>query len=472
MELKEDKKGNLESDNSLNSNKNNKKKAISGFFLIIAIVYIIQVVNIFQLPSNINLIKGDKKNIDILFPFTLDVLQSKDKILNIENNENELNLMTRNSYKLNSEKEGKANINIKFLGLLPVKTMEVNIVNRIKLYPGGHSIGVKLNTNGVLIVAISDIEAKDGKTYTPSKEAGIKIGDSIIEINNIKVKDSYHVIEILNNIGNNEVKLKIMRDNKEFTTTITPVQAKEDSSYRIGLWVRDKTAGIGTLTFYHPDTKKFAALGHGISDIDTGKLMNIRDGEILEATISSIEQGKKGHPGELRGMFFESQNLLGSIEKNTTFGIYGNMTAKFKNPFFNKPIPIALQHEIKEGKAYILSTIGGKEIKKFEVEIIKLESQLNIASKSMVIKVTDEELLSKTGGIVQGMSGSPIIQDNKIVGAITHVFVNDPTKGYGLYIEWMLEQADLIGKENGKGKSLSFSFLIKPTNLKQFLNYI
>ncbi|MBS4539976.1 SpoIVB peptidase [Clostridium sp. D2Q-11] len=425
---------------------------MSYVFLVVVFVYIIQIVNIFQLPSNINLFKGDKKNIDILFPFTLDVLQTKDKILQIENNNDQLNLMARNSYKLNTEKEGKTNIKIKLLGLVPVKTMEVNIVNRIKLYPGGHSIGVKINTDGVLIVAISKIEGKDGKTYIPSKEAGIEVGDSILEINDIKIKDSYHVIELLNNIGNNEVKLKIRRDGKEFTTNIKPIKSKEDDSYRIGLWVRDKTAGIGTLTFYHPETKKFAALGHGISDIDTGKLMSISDGEILEATISSIEQGKKGHPGELRGMFFESQNLLGKIDKNTTFGIYGKMTKEFKNPFFEEPIPIALQHEIKEGKAYILSTIDGKEIKKFDVEIVKLESQLNIESKSMVIKVTDKELLSKTGGIVQGMSGSPIIQDGKIVGAITHVFVNEPTKGYGLYIEWMLEQAELINNEIGKEK--------------------
>lgn len=447
----------MESDNSLNSNKNRRKKIISYSFILIAFVYMIQIANILNLPSNINIYKGDKKNINILFPFTLNILDSNDKVVEIENNESNLNLLTRGLYELNTKNEGKANLNIKLLGLLPVKTMEVNIVNKMKLYPGGQSIGVKLNTDGVLIVAISEIDSKNGKKIIPSKEAGIKIGDSILEINDIKINDSYHVMEILNNIGNEEVKLKIRRDGKKFTTNITPVKSKEDDSFKIGLWVRDKTAGIGTLTFYHPSSKKFAALGHGISDIDTGKLMVIRDGEILEASISSIEQGEKGHPGELKGMFFESQNLLGKIEKNTAFGIYGRLIKNLDKPYFDQPVPIALQHEVKEGKAHILSTIDGNRIKEFEVEVVKLVSQSKVSSKSMVIKVTDKELLSKTGGIVQGMSGSPILQNGKIIGAITHVFVNDPTKGYGIYIEWMLEQSELINNEIGKGKIRGFS---------------
>ncbi|MBS4536219.1 SpoIVB peptidase [Clostridium sp. D2Q-14] len=430
---------------------------ISYILILIVFVFIVQISNVFNLPSNINLYKGDKKNIDILFPFTLNILEPKDKVVQLNNSKNKLNLLSRNSYELNTKKEGKVNLNIKLLGLLPVKTMEVNVVDTVKLYPGGQSIGVKLNTDGVLIVAISEIKSKNGKTYVPSKEAGIKIGDSILEINNTKIKDSYHVMDMLNNVGEKEVKLKIRRDGKIFTTHITPVQCKEDDSYKIGLWVRDKTAGIGTLTFYHPSTKKFAALGHGISDIDTGKLMTIKDGEILEASISSIEQGEKGHPGELKGMFFESQNKLGKIQQNTDLGIYGKMTEDFNNPYFDKPIPIALQHEIKEGKAYILSTIDGNEMKKFEVEIVKLESQLKVSSKSMVVKVTDKELLAKTGGIVQGMSGSPIVQNGKIIGAITHVFVNDPTKGYGIYIEWMLEEAELGENEIGKEKIRNIS---------------
>lgn len=436
----------------MNSNKINKKKSIFYIIITLSFIYFLQLINIYTLPSQINIFEGGKKNINLLLPFTINNTESKNEIVKIENEKKNLGFKARNKYSLQSTKKGKANIDIELLGLFSVKTMEVNIVNRVKLIPGGQSIGVKLKTEGVLIVALSEIKGKDNKVYIPGKEAGLKIGDSILQINDTKIKDSYHVIELLNNIENHEVKLKIKRDNEEIIKSIMPVESKEDGTYRIGLWVRDKTAGIGTLTFYHQKTKKFAALGHGISDIDTGKLMNISGGEILEASISSIEQGTKGHPGELKGMFFESQNLLGNIQKNTALGIYGKMNSNISNPFYKEALPIALQHEIKEGKAYILSTIGEKKVNKYEVEIVKKETQAKIGSKSMTIKITDKELLSKTGGIVQGMSGSPIIQDGKIIGAITHVFVNDPTKGYGLYIEWMLEEADILKNDIGKQK--------------------
>lgn len=424
------------------------KKSFLYITILVILIYTIQVASIFQLPSQLSIFKGDIEDIDILFPFTLEVLENKNNILNL-NSDNNLDLLVKNSYKIKSNEKGKANLNIKILGLLPVKSLEVNVVDRIKLVPGGHSIGVKLSTDGVLVVAISEIEGIDNKIYTPAKDANIKVGDSILEINNIVVKDSFHVIDILDKVGHDKIKVKVRRDNKEFITYITPIKSKEDNSYRMGLWVRDKTAGIGTLTFYDPITKKFAALGHGISDIDTGKILAIRKGQILEASISSIEQGKKGSPGELRGMFFETQNILGDISKNTNYGIYGIMAKKIKNPIYNKAIPIGLQHEIKKGKAYILSTINGQEIQKYEVEIVKLQRQIESSPKGMIVKVVDKKLLTKTGGIVQGMSGSPIIQEGKIIGAVTHVFVNDPTKGYGLYIEWMLENADIINNNIG-----------------------
>ncbi|MGO1368799.1 MAG: SpoIVB peptidase [Senegalia sp. (in: firmicutes)] len=436
----------------MNSNKRNKNKSILYIIITLSFIYFLQLINLYSLPSQINIFEGGKKHINLLLPFTITDLESKNKIVKIQNEERELGFKTKNKYSLQSTKRGKTSIDIKLLGLFPVKTMEVNIVNRVKLMPGGQSIGVKLKTEGVLIVALSEIKGKDNKVYIPGKESGLKIGDSILEINDTKIKDSYHVIDLLNNIENHEVKLKVKRDNEKIIKKIMPVESKEDGTFRIGLWVRDKTAGIGTLTFYHEKTKKFAALGYGISDMDTGKLMNISGGEILEASISSIEQGTKGHPGELKGMFFESQNLLGNIEKNTELGIYGKMNNNISNTFLKESLPIALQHEVKEGKAYILSTIGEKKVNKYEVEIIKKETQANIAPKSMTIKITDKDLLSKTGGIVQGMSGSPIIQDGKIIGAVTHVFVNDPTKGYGLYIEWMLEESNILKNDIGKQK--------------------
>ncbi|WP_130807129.1 SpoIVB peptidase [Senegalia massiliensis] len=443
----------------MDSNKLNKRKLLFYIILLTCSIYLLQIVNLYKIPSEVNIFEGGKKDINLLLPFTINnKLNSKNNILRIENNKNNSKFNTSNRYSLKSKKIGSTNLNIELLGLFPVKTVQVNIMDRIKLQPGGQSIGVKLKTEGVLIVALSDIKGKDGENHTPGIESGLKIGDSILEINDIKVKDSYHVIDLLNDIQDSKIKLKIKRNEEELIKHIVPIKSKEDGIYRIGLWVRDKTAGIGTLTFYDKKTKKFAALGHGISDIDTGKLMNISGGEILEASISSIEQGTKGHPGELKGMFFESQNLLGNIEKNTSLGIYGTINKEMNNSYYKDSIPIALQHEVKKGKAYILSTIGNKDVNKYEVEIVKKETQANIAPKSMTIKITDKKLLSKTGGIVQGMSGSPIIQDGKIIGAITHVFVNDPTKGYGLYIEWMLEESGILKNDIGMQKIRDFPY--------------
>ena len=206
--------------------------------------------------------------------------------------------------------------------------------------------------------------------------------------------------------------------------------------------MRDKTAGIGTLTFYDENTGIFGALGHGITDIDTGELLKIENGKIMSARISEIEQGSKGSPGEIKGAFYETQDALGDITSNTEFGIYGKLYKKNLDNNKSKPLPVGFQEEVKEGKAYILTTINDNKVQKYEIEIVKAQNQPFPEQKSMIIRITDKKLLQKTGGIVQGMSGSPIIQDGKLIGAVTHVFVNDPTKGYGIYIDWMLEQAD------------------------------
>lgn len=266
-------------------------------------------------------------------------------------------------------------------------------------------------------------------------------------IDGIKVENADHVIHILNSIKDKKISIQIERNNIVYHTEVIPVKSKQDNSYRLGIWVRDKTAGIGTLTFLEPNSMKFGALGHAITDIDTGTLMKVENGEIMRAKVSSIEHGKKGSPGELRGIFFETKDVLGKIENNTNFGIYG--TIHDENLTNQKtPLPIGTQSEVRIGKAHILANVEGDRVEKYEVEIIKLERQNVPQSKSMIIKITDDRLIEKTGGIVQGMSGSPILQNGKIVGAVTHVFVNDPTKGYGIYIEWMLKEAGIITNNN------------------------
>ena len=425
------------------------------FFTIIAVIsiaYTTQVAEIIRYPEEISMTKGSNKELDIVFPFSVKVLEDKEKIIESSRSyKDNMRLNVRNNYNFKSVNNGMAKLGINLFGLVSVKKVDLNVVEDRHLVPGGEALGVKLNMKGVLVVGTSEIEGEDGKKYNPALDSGIKVGDSITHIDSVKVKDAQNVIDILNSIKDKSVDIVLERNNKEIKTQLKPIKSKQDNSYRLGIWVRDKTAGIGTLTFHDEETNKFGALGHSITDTDTGKLMNSENGEIMKAKISSIEQGEKGNPGEIRGMFFESKDVLGDIKSNTNFGVYGDINIK-ETKGKRKAFPVALQNEVKIGKAYILSTIEDDKVEEFEVEVVKVEKQHSAETKSMVIEVTDENLLNKTGGIVRGMSGSPIIQNGKIIGAITHVFVNDPTKGYGIFIEWMLKESDSLyeSKEIGQ----------------------
>jgi len=317
------------------------------------------------------------------------------------------------------------------------------VVNKIEVIPGGESVGVKLNTDGVLVVGISEITDAYGKNYNVASSSGIKIGDTLLEINDIKINNASHVIEIVKNSQGEMLQLTMKREEREFLTNVSPIKSDQDGQYRLGLWVRDKTAGVGTLSFFHPNSGKFGALGHAITDVDTGALLSVKDGEIIRSRVVSIEQGKRGKPGEIRGVFYETSNPIGIIEKNTHLGVYGELLPNVSEISNKNPMPIAYQHEIQEGPAHILTTLDNNQIEKFDIEITKINPQTKPEAKSMVIKVTDKKLLEKTGGIVQGMSGSPIIQNGKVIGAVTHVLVNDPTKGYGIFIEWMISESGI-----------------------------
>jgi stage IV sporulation protein B len=340
------------------------------------------------------------------------------------------------------------NIKLNCSKSLEVQAAFVRDNSEITVYPGGQPIGVKLNTKGVLVVALSDIEGVNGKTPSPAANAGVQIGDSIIRINDVEINHAEDVTRLVNEKKKSEITLKLQRKNNEnfFEIKVNPTLDSTDGKQKIGLWVRDSTAGVGTLTFYDDKTKKFAALGHPITDTDTGTILSVNNGVIVSSNIVSIKKGTKGNPGELRGLFVEENKIKGQIIKNTQCGIFGNGTKSLINNKFNKPMNIALRNEIKEGRAEILTTINSSEPELFEIEIQKLLPQSTAGSKSMVIRITDPRLLEKTGGIVQGMSGSPIIQNNKIIGAVTHVLINKPDIGYGIYIEWMLKDADILSK--------------------------
>ncbi|QKY69287.1 SpoIVB peptidase [Lentibacillus sp. CBA3610] len=324
---------------------------------------------------------------------------------------------------------------------MPIKKVDVSALEDIEVIPGGQSIGVQLHTLGVLVVGHHQIKGENGMV-SPGEDANIEVGDVILEINGEEVKEMEDVKPVVEEAGENDEKMdvKVKRDDETIKTTLDPVKDAEEGDYRIGLYIRDSAAGIGTMTFYDPETKNYGALGHVISDMDTQKPIEIHNGSIVRSNVTSIEKGNHGTPGEKQAKFSMQDEKIGSITKNSPFGIFGELNKPIKNGEYDEPMPIALSHEVKEGPAKILTVLEGEEVKEFDVKVVSSVPQKFPAKKGMVVQITDEELLNETGGIVQGMSGSPIIQDGKVIGAVTHVFVNDPTSGYGVHIEWMLQE--------------------------------
>ncbi|RXI99525.1 SpoIVB peptidase [Anaerobacillus alkaliphilus] len=348
--------------------------------------------------------------------------------------------------------QGDANVTVT-VGGAPVKNVDVRVLKDIKVIPGGQSIGVKLNTLGVLVVGHHLVNSDDGEK-SPGEIAEIEVGDIITKINGKKIENMSQVTPLVQEAGENEesLKLEVIRDNEVLQKKLIPLKAKGESSYRLGLYIRDSAAGVGTLTFFEPNSKKYGALGHVISDMDTQKPIVVNDGQIVSSLVTSIEKGSNGDPGEKLARFTNDRKILGTITKNSPFGIFGKLHEPMKNDISDEALPITLSHQVKEGPAKILTVVDGEEVKEYDIEIVSSVPQKFPATKGMVIKVTDPELLEATGGIIQGMSGSPIIQDGKVIGAVTHVFVNDPTSGYACHIEWMLQEAgvDIYSKEKAK----------------------
>lgn len=332
---------------------------------------------------------------------------------------------------------------IKFLGMIPLKAVEVQKIKDLEIYPGGNPVGVRVNSEGVIIVGYSEIEINNKKEESPGKAAGLEIGDVILRVNGENMENSMDLLKTIKECDNESIKVDILRNGENLTKTIH-LKKENNKDYKIGLWIRDSTAGVGTMTFFDPSTKKFGALGHPITDADTNEPFLVKKGDLLESSIISVRKGEKGSPGELKGIFLNEETPTGNIEKNTQSGIFGEI--KNAQAFNNKikPLKVGFRDEISVGKAKIITTVDENGPQEFDIEIEKTLNQSIPGSKSMVIKITDPKLLQKTGGIVQGMSGSPIIQNDKIVGAVTHVLINKPDTGYGIYIEWMLQEAGII----------------------------
>lgn len=309
----------------------------------------------------------------------------------------------------------------------------------ILVYPGGYPLGFTLECEGVVIVACGEVETEFG-SINVFENKNVKVGDVLYSIDNEIITSANHLQRLLNkeDYFGEEIDVVIKRKQTFINERLFPQKEASSGLYRLGLWIRDNAAGVGTLTYVRADNNRFGALGHPVCDIDTGTVMPISNGKIYKCNIVGYNKGIRGNPGELRGLFLKNGEQAGDLDFNNEYGVYGKIGEEYLKKL-SGPIPAGFRDSVKTGKAQILCTIDGTTPKMYSVEIIKLTYQAKSDKKSMVIKVTDKELIEQTGGIVQGMSGSPIIQNGKLIGAVTHVFISDPTKGFGLYIDWMID---------------------------------
>ena len=303
----------------------------------------------------------------------------------------------------------------------------------LTLIPGGQSIGVAVSTGGLVVTGASDV----GATPSPGRLAGLRAGDVITRINDTQLTD---VASLSDMLTGESCRVVYTRNGHEQTVTLTPAYDPSGGVYRLGLWVRQGTAGIGTLTYYNQETGEFGALGHAVTDEDSGIVLPVVDGAIYENSIINVEKGREGDPGEIIGQFYDG-GYLGDVDVNTAHGVFGRLISKMPNSIYPDGIETAENGEIRTGSAEILTTVGHDGLKEYSCEIVRIHDEPVSSDKSFTVRITDGELIGRTGGIVQGMSGSPIIQDGKLVGAVTHVLVNDPTMGYGISIGRMLDGA-------------------------------
>ena len=322
-------------------------------------------------------------------------------------------------------------MDLKLLGTIPVKTVEVNVVDRKLVTVSGAPFGIKMFTDGLMVVGMSDIPTTGGRV-NPAKAAGLEIGDVIKTFNGQKLATNEQLAELMLENGSGPVRVEVERDGSPFSTSIQPVRSTGDDQYRLGVWVRDSSAGIGTLTYLDQNSGLFTGLGHAVCDVDTGEVMPLSNGEVVPARITGCKRGEAGTPGELKGKFTE-ELPLGVLSANTETGVYGLLRSR--TLYLGEEMPLAMKHEVQTGKAYIYTTVEGTRPQRYEIEIEKLSLGEDENGQNMVLHVTDPELLRRTGGIVQGMSGSPIIQNGMLVGSVTHVFVKDPTRGFGVFAE-------------------------------------
>ena len=368
------------------------------------------------LPDSIEMTRGQTRVLDWGLPLRMEVTQDAQSVL-LSGDQTLEEAMS--GTQLSANAAGSAQVSLSLLGW-PIKNIDVNVSESRVLVPGGQLIGVKLHTSGVLVVGMSNLS---GTNENPAKTAGVRAGDVITRYAGEAVVDSQHLSQLVRAHGENDVDMEVTREEKQLTLRVHALKDTLDGEYHLGVWVRDSTAGVGTLSFYDPENGTYGALGHAVTDVDTGEYLTVRTGEVLEADVVGVVRGRKGEPGEIKGSFLKENKAFGDITLNNQFGIYGSCDTAIVNSLYPEGLPIATQGSVHEGAASILCSVDGEGVQEYAVEIVRCQTQREAAQKGMVIRVTDERLLEKTGGIVQGMSGSTILQDGCIVGCVTHVCV-------------------------------------------------
>lgn len=432
-----------------------QRRSIIGIVLAVLVIFISfspQLRSFYSLPALLQVGVGDQLGLDLNLPsYLTNTLQVEIDahpidVLTFEEKHNSLANFLQPDMAPMAAKPGQANLKLKLFGLIPVKNVNVDVKPRIELIPGGHAIGILLKTQGVTVIGFAPVKDEKGKEHLPGEQAGLMVGDTIEAVNGIPVATDEETATLIDQLGRKgkPIILDIKRGNLKQKLAMVPVKCHDTNRYRIGLYIRDSAAGVGTLTFYHPETQVYGALGHVIADVEINRQIGAGEGKIVNASIQGIHQARRGQPGEKIGSFQGSQGVFGDIRKNTNYGIFGTINRPIKNDFYRNPLPVAYGHQVQVGPAEMLTVIEGNKIERFSIEIEKINPQRLANGKNLLIKITDPRLLKVTGGIIQGMSGSPIIQNGYLVGAVTHVLVNEPSRGYGILAEWMLTETDLM----------------------------
>ncbi len=355
-------------------------------------------------------------------------------------------------------RQGNARLALRLFGIIPLRERQVTVLPEIRLVPGGQAIGVLVAAKGVVVTGFSPVPVEGG-SEEPARTAGIRVGDLVTAVDGRPVYTSAQLGALVGSGQGRPVVLEVRRGQQRLRIRVTPVRSAgepgtrgrpgQPGRWRLGLYVEDPTAGVGTPSFWDPATRVYGALGHLITDGFSRQGVALHEGRIVPAVIAGIQPGRRGQPGEKIGLFHHNQGILGTIERNTACGIFGRMLHPPAGP--GEALPVATQEEVHEGPAELRTVVRQERVEDFRIEIIRVRRSSRPTGKSLVIRVTDPRLLAATGGIIQGMSGSPIIQDGRLAGAVTHVFVNDPTRGYGILAEWMAWEGGLIAS-SGQAK--------------------